>query len=439
MPHAQVSGNNTALTSSSLFAYSVADLLNDVKREFDDTFSNDVYKHLGITRASTPFSAYLKFQERDTESLSNRALLANAFEGLAQTDLEKQKLQEYKENISKLVEQDAKLKDLRSQIHELSFAKGPRDKNKIEALREEARKTANRIDVYDGILLRFESAESLRNVLERAKKKATDKANERRRAALKEVRNRRDINALKKKIRKDIMDLKKLYTLSKDGANVVEGMREVAEKAMATAEVLFAENYNEDDMILNGVGVAITDDAQKLLAEAKKTMENLSGADGKIEQDLKRKLSKLNKQLKPTFEAEWKRINEKTATSLMDDLKNAYQSMQNSDKAYIRAAYDSNTIEHLERVKENVGATRIANMTLEQLGELHKAYRMVLHSIRTANKAFTVSRSISELADGLLAQLSEKKLPKGKASAPRAAPPGDRGAADKAKPRHIAF
>ena len=30
MPHAQVSGNNTALTSSLLFDYSVADMLNDV-------------------------------------------------------------------------------------------------------------------------------------------------------------------------------------------------------------------------------------------------------------------------------------------------------------------------------------------------------------------------------------------------------------------------
>ena len=53
-PHAQAARNPGPLATSDLFLYSVADLLNDVKAEFKDTFSNDVYNHFGLKRVSTP-------------------------------------------------------------------------------------------------------------------------------------------------------------------------------------------------------------------------------------------------------------------------------------------------------------------------------------------------------------------------------------------------
>lgn len=66
-PQAQVGKKNAvALASSSLFDYSVADLLNDVKGVFGDTFSTDVYKHFGLTRKSNPFSNHLKYSDRDS-------------------------------------------------------------------------------------------------------------------------------------------------------------------------------------------------------------------------------------------------------------------------------------------------------------------------------------------------------------------------------------
>ncbi|MGM9550389.1 MAG: hypothetical protein ACI3V5_11190 [Faecousia sp.] len=75
-PNAKVGANNTvARANSSLFEYSVADLLNDVKLDFDDTFSNDVYSHFGITRTSNDFSKYLLKSDRDPEMAKvNRVL-----------------------------------------------------------------------------------------------------------------------------------------------------------------------------------------------------------------------------------------------------------------------------------------------------------------------------------------------------------------------------
>ena len=68
------------------------------------------------------------FSDRDTESVSNRSLLANAFEGVAKNDAEKQKIDEYKGKIDLINAEDRKLSELNQEIKELSFAKGPRDK-----------------------------------------------------------------------------------------------------------------------------------------------------------------------------------------------------------------------------------------------------------------------------------------------------------------------
>lgn len=87
----------------------------------------------------------VRLSERTVDSVSNRSLLANAFEGAAQTDMEKQKIQEYREKIDLMNGQEQKLRMLNQQIKELYFAKGKRDTAKIRALRDEATKTANRI------------------------------------------------------------------------------------------------------------------------------------------------------------------------------------------------------------------------------------------------------------------------------------------------------
>ena len=100
-----------------------------------------------------------------------RALLSNALDSVITDPVEKQKLQEYRENIEKLNEQEAKPRDLKSQIKDLSFAPGPRDTQKIKALREEAAKTENRINLYDKRLLRFEASSTLQTVLQRERDK----------------------------------------------------------------------------------------------------------------------------------------------------------------------------------------------------------------------------------------------------------------------------
>lgn len=168
---------------------SIADLLDIVNQHFPDILPEDVLKHYGYdARPEGDLGQDALYQDRDTESVSNRALLANALEGLAKDETERTKIQEYKGKIDFVNAEERKLRDLNEQIKELSFAKGPRDTAKIRQLRDEATKTANRISIYDKQLLRLEASAPLQKVLEREKKKAYQRAEKKGKEALAEYK-----------------------------------------------------------------------------------------------------------------------------------------------------------------------------------------------------------------------------------------------------------
>lgn len=124
------------------------------------------------------------FSERTEDSVSNRSLLANAFETVTKDQVEYQAVQEYKSIVPLLDKEEQKLQRLNEEIKALSFGKGPRDTKKIRELRDEATKTANRISVYDGQLLRLEASAPLQKVLDREKKKAYQRAEQKGKQAL---------------------------------------------------------------------------------------------------------------------------------------------------------------------------------------------------------------------------------------------------------------
>ena len=99
---------------------------------------------------------------------------------------------------------------------------------------------------------------------------------------------------------------------------------------------------------------------------------------------------------------------------VMQDLCDAYKELANSTKPYIRNAYHPFVQMHLEGVRERLKATRVEDMTLDELTEIHEAYTMVLTSIRDANKAFCASRSIDYMAKQLISEFSGQRLSKSK-------------------------
>ena len=374
----------------------------------------------------------------NSEPVSNRSLLANAMESLAKTDLEKKKLTEYKAKIDQINAEEQKLSEGRAQIKELSFAKGPRDKEKLRALRDEAIKLSHHIGIYDKQLLRLEASKPLQNVLDREKAKAYQRGREKGEAALKEYKQKamteqeqmkkryeesrkrsvenRNKTAMRHKIRKTIRELDKLLNRGSKERNVKEGMRDFVAEALASAEVLFIDDYSNEDIIRNGVGCDTEPWESKLIDETQVLMQRkkdlyiksaamhevddvIAGntvsfdARQKEADKLDRKIAENMRQLSGVFARERARLNRATVSSMLENLAKAYKSLGQSDDLYIRAATDEVVYQHLLSLSEQMNGATVKDMTLKQLKELDKAYTMVLTTVQNANKVFREGRA----------------------------------------------
>ena len=172
-PHAQVDAHGNALTQSSLFTYSVADLLEDVKYEFDDTFSKNVYEKLGITRKDNDFSKYLIHSARG--NLTTRSILTDLDPSTVENETERNQLVEYQENSSNHLLQQKLYRKAQSEYEALSKEKKP-DKQKMIRAKSEATKAKNRMTVYAERLEKAETGMQLRRLINREVKKVLSTA-----------------------------------------------------------------------------------------------------------------------------------------------------------------------------------------------------------------------------------------------------------------------
>ena len=335
------------------------------------------------------------YQDRADESVSNRSLLANAFEGLAQNDIEKNKIQEYKGKIDLINSEEKKLSELNQQIKELSFSKGPRDTKKIRSLQFEANQTANRINTYDKQLLRLEASKPLQDVLAREKKLAYQKAEKRGKEALDKYKERaaktqrellekwqdsrkkgiesREKTAMKHKIQNVVKELNDLLLNGDKNRHVPENLKK------AVADALSLVNMDtvgaEERAAKYAALIAKETDPDKIDAYTA-TMENILRQGEKMGQRLK-------------------------------DLRDAYEEIQNSDDPDIANAYDPVIAECLKELAGSIGNTSLRDMSIEQLQDVYSMYKMVLTRVRDANKSFLNDKkeTISSLASRVVGEV----------------------------------
>ena len=166
----KITENSATPTNSKV---SIAQLLDFVNNNFPDILPESVLRHFGYKeRPEGKIGESALFSDRDSESVSNRALLANALESTVTNEVERKSLEEYKEELATADALEKELADIRAKIRELSFAKGPKDTVALRKLRDEERKTVNRIDVRDKKLLRLEATRPLKDIIHREKDKA---------------------------------------------------------------------------------------------------------------------------------------------------------------------------------------------------------------------------------------------------------------------------
>lgn len=360
----------------------------------------------------------INYQER-TRSISDRQLLQMAageidIEGL--TEGEKEALRIFNERLAKL----SKLQEERSAQWKSFF----QQKNKDKA---EATKTRNRIKVLDGqikkandAVLDVEEKSVLRSVLKKAREIIEAQDKEAFDAKIKRIRERRNnstqIRDYRERIRRTIRALDKVLNKGNKKQNVKEGMQEFVSKALKSADVLFTDEYNDEDMIRNGVGTQMTEKEAKQMEVAKQVLAEIDGLRSQLAnmtdaaamlpiqnklEELKPKLDYRRSQLRDVFARERTRINSAPADQLLADLAREYKKLQESEHGYIASAYQDSVYEFLNNLQQNLESKVVSDMTAAELAELYSAYTMVLTTVRDANKAFAadIKETIEQLGN----------------------------------------
>ena len=351
-------------------------------------------------------SGVYRYSDRSTDSVSNRSLLANALESVAQNDIERNKLAEYKSKIALIESEQAKLAEIRGKIKELSFAKKEnRDDEAKRKLQFEEKQIANRINTYDRQLLNLESTKALKGVLDREKQMAYKRAEQKGKEALKAQRDKdRERNAKTQR---------ELLTRYQESRKKGIESRNKTEMRYKIKKVV-----NELNQYLKGTKEKhVPIQLQKPVAEALRVVNmDTVNAEQRIahKQELMRiaankgqmdKVSQLAKEIEHI-----KEMGEKLKAKL-ERLKTAYDSILTSEDPLVANSHDDVISNTIAKVIEVVGDTPVRDMSLGQLVAVYDMYKMVLTTIRNANKAFKLAKgeAISTIANGVIAELDAKK------------------------------
>lgn len=320
------------------------------------------------------------YSDRGSESMSNRSLLANALESVAQNEIERNKLNEYKSKIALIESEQAKLNTIREQANELRFKKGRTadETKRLNALDFEANQITNRINTYDRQLLNLESTKALKDVLQREKKAAYKRAEQKGKEALARQRERdaktqrelmtryqesrqkgvenRHKTVMRHKIKSVVSELNTLLLHGTKERNVKLGLQ------VAVASALEAVNMDT---------VAADERIAKLREELMKakTPEKI--------QEISRKIDNIQ-------------LQGDNMASRLEELRKAYADIKNSTEDIpVYYKIEATLIaDKVESVMNEVGNTPLRNMSLSQLESVYDLYKMVLTTVRNANSVF---------------------------------------------------
>lgn len=340
----------------------------------------------------------IRYSDRDTETISNRTLLANALDSVAKNDIEKNRLNQYKSKIALIEAEQARLAKIRAELRELYFTKGRRDTDKIKSLQTTATQIENRINAYDRQLLKLESTEALKGVLDREKKMAYKKAEQRGKESLRRQKEKdaatvrelmarnyesrkkatesRNKTAMRAKIKKVVSELNQLLLHGSKERNVKLGLQEAVAAAL---DAINMDTVGADERIAkyNALIAKATD--EDVIASLVETRDRIKAQGDSLGDKLKA-------------------------------MKEAYYAIQHGEESKNYPAYfkdEAALIEQrIQNVIDKVGNTSLRDMSLTQLDLVYDMYKLVLTTIRNANKVWKEGKAL-DLQDNASAVMTE--------------------------------
>ena len=338
------------------------------------------------------------YSDRSDSDISNRELLANAMEAAAQNDIERRKLARYKEKIALINAEEKHLHELKERIGELSFAKGKKDVEQIKRLQFEAKQAENRINTYDRQLLALEASAPLKALLEREKKMAYKKAEQKGKDALAAYRERaaRTQRELLRKARESRQK-------GIDGRRRTE-MRHKIKKVVTDLDHLLRHGTKERNVKL-GLQAAVASALEAVNMDTIAADERIA----KLEQELMKaktpeKVQEISRKIDHIRE-QGDRMEAK-----LEALRRAYVDIKNSEQGVPDYYKQEATLiaDRVDSVLKKVGSTPLRNMSLSQLEEVHNLYQMVLTTVRNVNSLF-VQGKLDDLHKNASAIMQEEE------------------------------
>ena len=356
-------------------------------------------RYAGVAREVFAFDPKdgIRFSDRDPNAVSNRTLLANALESVAQNDIEKTKLSQYKEKIALIESEQAKLTDIKAKIRELSFAKGARDTDAIKRLQFEANEIENRINTYDKQLLNLESTSALKGVLEREKTKLRKRLEQKGKQAVREQKQK-DMATIRELMTRHTESRKKAI----EGRNKTE-MRHKIKNVVSDLNRLLLNPTNEQHVPIG---------LQKVVAEALDAINmDTMNAEERVAyyNDLISKSSNPDEIKALTSKRDFFAYRDMTFKDKITALKNAYAEFKESEDPLIRNAHNDAIEDLIKNTADAVGNNSLKDMSYEQLEAVYDMYKAILATVRNSNKMFKEARqaTVTENSEAVKTEVKE--------------------------------
>ena len=443
LPHKEGTGKSGFLKGYQIeYDQNIKNFLSDFGEQWDSTVGKTTLDNgtevwsMAITDAmkkSVLKEGQAMYSTQETDNISNRDLLANAFESISKSSIEYEMIQDYKGMVSTLNKLDNELADINDEIRKIRFGtEGARDMEALRKLEEKANRIARDINKYDKRLLNMEASEPLRKVIERERKKEAQKTKDHIKEIQQNKKARAEQTELRHKIRKTVRDLDKILNRGNKKQNVKEDMQSFVSKALELADYLFTDHVSNDDLIRKGITVRMTAREEALVKETQDILTKLyDNADSLTDEEFARLDAKRKANENKLRDLLTSQRNERLNTpvyNLFNDLVTEYAALKNSNQEAVKGAYDPKVEEFLRSyLGENTDGTdsdrktllqnmRVADMTTEELWKLYNAYTMVLHSVRTANKLFVNGKleSLDKTVETIVSDFGKRKIPEGK-------------------------
>ena len=352
-----------------------------------------------------------RYSTQETDNISNRHLLANAFEGISRNSVEYGMIQDYKRNIDKLNKLEEQLSDVNAEIRQLRFGKDvERDPERLRELEEKADGLAKEINKYDKRLINMEASEPLRKVLERERKKARQRTIEHTKQIQQNRKMRKEQTELRKRIRRTIMDLDKILNKGTKQRNVKDSLQAFVEQAIKATDVLFMDDVKPYDMIRSGFTTTLTEREKAQVEQARELLDEMDKIYGRSDAqnpykdpafiEAEARLDAKISEMSDIFERENMAREETTVSSVISKIMLEYKKLEGAPQIEVRNAYSDAVYDHMSQLASAIGNTRIKDMSTDQLQKLYEMYNWVKATVTMSNKFFAdnIKQNVNEMA-----------------------------------------